>query len=383
MPAQAPRILPDDARILIVRFSSLGDVVKCTALPRLIHNRYPRARITFVTAEANLELIRDNPHLERAIGFQRRDGLGGLLRLAADLRGQGVDLVADVHRSLRSRLLTALLRAPRTDYSKRTLQRALLIHFRRNTYPGPGTVAFGKEADFLAGLRPYGVEDDGQGTELHLHRLEADPALHARFAAELAQLDDWRRKGRPVLGVAPVAAWDLKRWPLAHVRALLEGYVERTGGGFVLFGGPADADVPPLAQGLETHAISLVGRTSHLESAWFAARCDLMLANDTGMSHIAEAVGRDAVVFFGPTSREWGYFPGREGSRVLERALPCRPCTRMGEGPCTHPRHKACLAGIAPAEALETVLERLEAAAAGGQRIPQRPTATDSREGSP
>jgi heptosyltransferase-2 len=364
MPAAAPRPLPEDARILIVRFSSLGDVVKCTALPRLIKRRYPRARITFVTAEAHLELIRDNPHLERAIGFQRRAGLRGLLRLAGELRAQRFDLVADVHRSLRSRLLTAWVRAgrntPRTAYGKRTLQRLLLIHWRWNTYGrAGGQPAAGKERDFLAGLRPWGVEDDGRGSELHLGALDADPALRARFAAELARIAEWRAAGRPVLGLAPVAAWELKRWPLAHVRALLERYAAATDGGAVLFGGAGDDAVAALARGREAHVLSLVGRTTHLESAWFARQCDLMLSNDTGMSHIAEAVGRDAVVLFGPTTRELGYFPVRPGSLVLERPLPCRPCTRTGAGHCTHPWRKACLAAITPHDAIAAVLEKL------------------------
>jgi len=355
MPADALRTLPDDARILIVRFSSLGDVVKCTALPRLIRRRYPRAHVTFLTSEAHVALVRGNPHVERAIGFRRRTGLRGLLRLAGRLRAQRFDLVVDVHRSLRSRVLTRLLGAPRTAYSKHTLRRLLLVNFRWNTYDR----ARGKEEDFLAGLRAYGVEDDEQGTELHVGGLEAHPALRRRFAAEMVRLEAWRAEGRPLLGVAPVAAWELKRWPLAHVRTLLERYVAATDGTALLFGGPGEQDVEALAQGLESRVLSLVGRTSYLESAWFARHCDLMLSNDTGMSHIAEAVGRDAVVLFGPTTRELGYFPVRPGSRVLERPLPCRPCTRTGKGRCTHPWPKACLAGITPDAVLAVVLEKL------------------------
>lgn len=331
-------------------------MVKATALPRLIHNRYPGARITFLTSEAHLELVRGNPHLERAIGFQRKTGLAGLLRLAGELRAQGFDLVADVHRSLRSRVLTAMLRAPRTHYSKRTWQRMLLLHFRHNTYPR----SFGKEEDFLAGLLPLGVQDDGLGTELHFNHLEAEPETARRFPAELERINQWRTGGLPVLGMAPVAAWELKRWPMAHWRALLEGFLEATGGAALVFGGAGDAEAASLTAGLEERTLSLAGRTSFLESAWFASRTGLMVSNDTGMSHIAEAVGRDVVVFFGPTTREWGYFPVRSGSVVLERALNCRPCTRTGEGHCGHPWRKACLEAITPATALQAVLARLK-----------------------
>ena len=104
----------------------------------------------------------------------------------------------------------------------------------------------------------------------------------------------------------------------------------------------------------------MAGRTGLLESAYVASRLDVMVANDTGMSHIAEAVGTDVIALFGPTSRELGYFPSRPTSRVLELPLPCRPCTRMGEGRCTHPLDRACLTRITPADVLGAVRAHIE-----------------------
>jgi ADP-heptose:LPS heptosyltransferase len=360
-PAQAPapaaaEALPAEARILVVRFSSLGDVVKCTALPRLIKRAYPRAHLTFVTAADYLELIRDNPHIDRPLGFPRREGLGGLLRLSHELKRGGVDLVVDVHRSLRSRMLTALLPAPRVPYSKRTLQRWLLIQFRVNTYRR----AVGKEEDFLAGLRRYGVDPDGRGTEVFLARTLADEAMRRRLAPEWERYNAWRAGGLPVLGVAPVAAWELKRWPTESFRALMAGFIRATGGGVLVFGGPKDSDAQRLAGDFGGQAVSLVGKTSHLESACFASLADLVVSNDTAMTHLTEAAGRDVLTIYGPTSRELGYYPTRPGSIVVERDLPCRPCTRMGEGRCTHPLQRACLVGITPDQVLARVLAKLE-----------------------
>ena len=330
--------------------------MKCTALPRLIRARYPDARITFVTAEAQYPLLRDNPHLEAAIAFPRSEGLPGLIRLGRRLRRQGFDLVVDVHKSLRSRLLTALIRAPKTAYSKRTLQRLLLIRLGINTY----RQARGKETDFLAGLLPFGVQDDGKGTQLFPAPVPAGGKTPAAQVAALERLAAWRAGGRRVIGLAPVAAWPLKRWPLAHVRSLLASLARDGGYGVLLFGGPADHDAAELAGGLEDGVISLVGQTSHMESAFFASQCDLMVANDTGMSHIAEAVGVNALVLFGPTSEELGYFPVRAGSRVLQRPLPCRPCSPTGKGRCGHPLRQACLTGIDPAQVLAAIGEMTE-----------------------
>ncbi|MDH4230384.1 MAG: glycosyltransferase family 9 protein, partial [Nitrospirota bacterium] len=344
----------------------LGDVVKCTALPRLIKRIYPHAQITFLTSESHLELVRDNPHVHRAIGFERHTGLGGLLALARELAAERFHLVVDVHRSLRSRLLTGLIPAPRTRYSKRTLQRALLIHFGLNTYRPDATGHMpGKEDDFLAGLRPYGVVDDGLGTEFNLAPLEGPPPLNGRLPAERKQVERWQTEGRPLLGVAPVAAWPLKRWPLTQWRALLTGVLETTAAGVLLFGGPGDVDILALGDDLaaqpsgQGRILALAGRTTLPESAWFAARCRVMLTHDTGMSHLAEAVGREALVLFGPTSRELGYFPVRPGSRVLERPLSCRPCTRTGQGDCRHPWPQACLDALDPQDVLAVVRDIL------------------------
>lgn len=347
--------LPDDARILIIRFSSLGDVVKCSALPRLIRSRFPRAHITMLTSGEFESLFTHNPHLDRTIGFDRRAGAGAFFELVGRLRQEKFDLVADLHKSLRSRLLGLFLRGPRTAYSKHSWRRFLLIAFRINTFADPR----GKEEEFLAGLLPYGVADDGQGTELHVGHLSEEGEFGGRMAAELARVREWRREGRPVLGVAPIAAWELKRWPLHHFRLLLTGYTRHTNGRVLLFGGPGDEAVEELIEGMGERALSLVGRTTQLESAYFASLTDLVVANDTGMTHLAEAVGTDVITLYGPTSRELGYYPVRPGSEVLELPLPCRPCTPTGKGKCSHPHYKACLEGIPPEKALERVLLRL------------------------
>ena len=347
--------LPREARILIIRFSSLGDVVKCTGLPRQIKSTYPDAQITVLTGKEFVPLFEHNPHVAQVVGFDRRSGMGGLMALASSLRTERWHLIADVHRSLRSRLLGWFLRGPRTTYSKRTWQRLLLIRFGINTY----RPARGKEEDFLAGFAPYGVTNDGGGTELHVKAVGDNTTFRTRLTGPLQQIEKWRAGGIPVVGVAPVAAWDLKRWPLDHFRSLIHQYVERTGGGVIVFGGPGDEGVADVLKEVGTNGLTLVGQTSFIESAYMASLTDCMITNDTGMLHLAEAVGTEVVALFGPTSRELGYFPVRPGSRTLEIALPCRPCTRTGQGTCSHKRHKACLEDIRPESVLVAVMEIL------------------------
>ena len=343
------------ARIAVLRFGSLGDIVKCTALPRLIKGAYPQSRLTFVTSARYLDLIADNPFIDQPLGLDTQSGWRGLRALARELRAAQLDWVVDVHRSLRSRLLCGMLAAPVIGYSKRTAQRWLLVQFGVNTYDPPQ----GKEQDFLAPLARYGVRDDGLGTQIFLKRIASDASLRTRLGDGLAMLKDWRAAGRPILGVAPVAAWALKCWPMGHFRELIERFLATTSGAVVVFGGPGDAAADALASERSGRVLSLVGRTTYLESAYCASLTDLVVANDTGMTHLTEAAGRDVIALYGPTTREWGYYPTRPGSVPLERDLPCRPCTRMGEGRCTHPLEKACLVGITPQRVLGEVLRKL------------------------
>ena len=351
------KTLPDNARILIIRFSSLGDLVKCTALPRLIKNRYPRAHVTLLTAREFVALVEGNPQVDRAIGFDRRGGAKAFFKLVGKLRQERFDLIVDVHKSLRSRALGLFLKAPHTRYNKRTWQRLLLIHFRINTYNPPR----GKEEDFLAGLLPYGIRDDGRGTELNIQPLASDPTLLEKLKPGLATLAGWKKAGRPIIGIAPVAAWPLKRWPMASFQTLVQQYLELTNGGVVLFGGPDDREVESLLKDAGDRGVSMVGKTTHLESAYVGSLCDLVVSNDTGMAHLSEAVGVDVLMLFGPTSRELGYYPVRQGSEALEIDLSCRPCTRTGKGRCTNSTWQACMAGITPAMVVERLTARLAA----------------------
>jgi heptosyltransferase-2 len=84
-----------------------------------------------------------------------------------------------------------------------------------------------------------------------------------------------------------------------------------------------------------------------VEVAKLLAECRLLLTNDSGLLHVAEAVGTPVVALFGPTVREFGYFPLLPASRVLEKSLECRPCSRNGKRPC-HRGDLACLRDITP-----------------------------------
>ena len=94
------------------------------------------------------------------------------------------------------------------------------------------------------------------------------------------------------------------------------------------------------------------------EVATLLSECSRLVTNDSGLLHVAEAVGTPVLAFFGPTVREFGYYPVLAGSREMEKTLDCRPCSRNGKRPC-HRKDLACLRDISPTEAY-SVLNSME-----------------------
>ena len=159
----------------------------------------------------------------------------------------------------------------------------------------------------------------------------------------------------PVLGLAPGAQWDTKRWPEGHFARLLTLFRERHAAPVRIFLGPREERWFP-GSPLDSVAGSLdrvtIFRNRPLpEVADLLAGCRTLVTNDSGLLHLAEATGTPVLAFFGPTVRQFGYFPCLADSRVLEVDLDCRPCSRNGKRSC-HRRDLACLNRIEPESAL-------------------------------
>jgi heptosyltransferase-2 len=108
----------------------------------------------------------------------------------------------------------------------------------------------------------------------------------------------------------------------------------------------------------ESDRTEIIRGRSLTEVATLLSECSLLVTNDSGLLHVAEAVGTPVLAFFGPTVREFGYYPVLDRSRVLERPLDCRPCSRNGKRPC-HRGDLACLRDISPDDAY-TVLSDMK-----------------------
>lgn len=323
--------------VLLVRFSSIGDVLLTTPLVRALRRRHPEARLVYVTKRAMAPLVADNPHLSHVVTLEPEEPVR---HLAARLRPLGATHGLDLHGSLRSLALRALVPTHWRGYSKRKLARMLLIATKIDGYGRHLPVA----ERYFAAARGLDVRPDGGPPEFHL-----GAGARTRAEAWLAQrgLSDAR-----VVALAPGAAHATKRWPVAHWIALAD---RLRGAGFapIVLGGPDDRGI---ARQLAAHAESAAGECSLQETGALLARAACCVANDTGVMHMATAVGTPVVALFGPTVEQFGFFPYTARAVVLQRALECRPCSAMGGARCPLGHHR-CLMDITPDDVIQAATE--------------------------
>ncbi len=321
--------------VLLVRFSSIGDVLLTTPLVRALRKRHPGARLVFVTKRAMAPLVADNPHLSDVVTLEPSESVR---HLAARLAALGPTHGLDLHGSLRSRALRLLLRCRWAGYRKHKLARALLIATKLDLYGRHVPVP----ERYFAAARHLDVEPDGGPPEF---------ALGAPAQARVGQWLAGRGIGDATLAaLAPGAAHATKRWPSAHW-AQLAARLRAAGMAPVLLGGPDDR---VLGAELAGTAVSAVGEFSLQETGALLARARVLVSNDTGVMHMATGVGTPVVALFGPTVAAFGFFPYNARATVLQRDLDCRPCSAMGSARCPMGHHR-CLIDISPADVMTAV----------------------------
>jgi ADP-heptose:LPS heptosyltransferase len=151
------------------------------------------------------------------------------------------------------------------------------------------------------------------------------------------------------IALCPSAAHEIKRWPLDHWKKLITLLPKEI---FVVLGGPQDHFLSELTLVNPTRVWNLSGQLSLLESCALIEKATWVVSNDTGLMHISEQLLKPTIALLGPTP--FGY-PSRVGTStyILEKNIPCRPCSRYGKGQCTNPHYKECLSRIQPEDIVE------------------------------
>jgi heptosyltransferase-2 len=327
-------------RILLVRFSSLGDVLLLTPLIRALRTRHPAATLTALTKQEWAPLLAANPHLDQVVSISRGQSL---VPLARALRGGGFTHRLDLHASVRSRMLRLLVPGTWLGFDMRRREREALIRNHEHRYTDRVPVA----ERYFEAAATLDVEPDGRPAELFV-----SPAAEARA-------EDWlTRQAAPgdLVACSPGAAHATKRWPLHHWHALIAALTAR-GLLPMIVGGPAEREMAQqLVRASEGRVLSAAGDLDLQATGALLRRARAAISGDTGAMHMATAVGTPVIALFGPTVEAFGFFPYHATAQVLERELACRPCSSKG-GPRCPLGHHHCLEEIMPGQVMDA-LER-------------------------
>ncbi len=328
------------SKILIIRLSSIGDIIQCMSTIGGIRRWAPDAEIHWIARSDMAQTLSVDPRIDKVWAFDKSLGLKGLLALADELRAEKFDYIYDAHSNLRSNVLKLKLcyrfsHRPRLVVrSKERFHRFLLFKFRINRFKNWPFI--GAES-FRAPLREWGVTDFEDDFK--------DWQFPAEYAAKFGDICE----GRTVT-LVPSANWEMKRWPVSHWRSLVELLPDCR---FVILAGPADTFCEQIRDVAPERVVNMAGKCSIMESSYIVSRSKVIVSGDTGFMHSADQFGVPSIALMGPTA--FGY-PARETSHVMELDMKCRPCTKDGRGECSQSTYQQCLAGITPQSVAQQVL---------------------------
>jgi ADP-heptose:LPS heptosyltransferase len=337
-------------RAIIVRFSSLGDVVLTLPVARSLKEAFPGVEVVYLTKAAYRPLLEGQSGIDRVTTLEEAGP--GLAALRRHCRGLGrFDLALDLHRTLRSRsCLRALQADRRLSYRKDAMLRRLwAAGWMRARMAGPQTHVIER---YLEPLRRIGIAPAHTVPEVHVAPGEVEAARVLLASAGVRDPD------RTVV-VVPGARWPNKRWLPASFAAAAAGLRDTDGLEPVICGDAVDREAAEAVRALiPGGATQLAGSTGLVGLAALLRNARVVIANDSGPAHLAAAVGSPVVAVFGPTHEAFGFAPRGARVRVISRDLPCRPCTVHGGVRCPRSR-RACLDDIAPAEVAAAARELL------------------------
>lgn len=326
-------------KVLIIRFSSIGDVTQSLSIPAAIYAKFPLAEIHFLTKEEFAPLMQHHPQIKKVWTITSAAGLKEIKNLTTILNAENFTHIYDAHNNTRSQLFMWWLKSPnKLTRSLERFKRFLLVYFKINLFEKP----FSGQRDLIKPLINWGIPFSlPQAPQLFLSKdhINRAQALIEEFRIPI-----------PFTVLAPSAAHSLKRWPIERWKELIKKNPQKH---FVVLAGPKDFFTDILNE--FKNVTNLSGKTKLEVSAALISDADSVISNDTGLLHFSEQLGKPTVALMGPAP--FG-FPSRSSTVILKTELPCWPCSKHGQGPCTNPKLQQCMTDIQVAD-VEKVYHQL------------------------
>lgn len=300
-------------KILIIRFSSIGDIVLTTPVIRCLKKQL-NVEIHYLTKSSFKGILQSNPYVDKVHTIDKEISPD----LIESLRNENYDFVADLHNNLRTLRLKRALKVEAKSFPKLNMQKWLLVNLKMNRMPNVHIVD-----RYMETVAHFGVVNDNKGLDY--------------FISEDSKVDLVRLPEKQANGYVGVVIGGQHATKMMSTPKLIE-VCEKLNEPIVLLGGPEDADRgEEIVAAIGDKVFNACGKFKLDESASLVQQADWIITHDTGLMHIAAAFKKRIVSVWGNTVPELGMYPylAHPQSKIVEvKGLSCRPCSKIGFSKC-------------------------------------------------
>lgn len=300
-------------KILVIRFSSIGDIILTTPVVRSLANGMNNAEIHYITKKQFAFLLESNPYCKKIHSFEKEPE-----EILAQLKSEKFDLVIDLHNNLRSLRLKWKLGCKSTSFKKLNVEKWLMVNFKMNRLPQKHIVE-----RYYETVSNLGLLADNKGLDY--------------FIPEKDEVNVSELPGKFPLGFHALVvggSYYTKRIP----EVKLQEIIESSDLPVVLLGGKEDFDLAKeIEKSYHEKVLNLCGKLNFNQSASLIKQAQKVITSDTGLMHVAAAFNKEIHSLWGNTIPEFGMSPylPNSSSKIHEvKNLNCRPCSKLGYSKC-------------------------------------------------
>ena len=299
--------MQETLKILVVRFSSIGDIVLTTPVVRMLKKQL-NAQVHYLTKSSYVSLLKNNPYIDSVYQIEN-----SITEVIADLKKEKYDYVIDLHSNLRTQILRLRLGVPAKSFNKLNMEKFMLTNFKIDNMPKVHIVD-----RYLETVKHLGVKNDNQGLDFFLSTTDKiDISIFPKDCIVF------------VIGGQHAT----KILPNEKIISI----IKKVNKPVLLVGGPEDFERGEQIITNTNNTINTCGKYSILQSASLVQQAKMVITHDTGMMHIAAAFQQKIYSVWGNTVPEFGMYPyleSEQSKRIEVKGLNCRPCSKIGYDKC-------------------------------------------------
>ncbi len=308
-------------KVLVVRFSSIGDIVLTTPVVRCLKEQLENAEVHYCTKASFHGMLSPNKYIDKIFSFKN-----GLWEVLPALKRERYDYVIDLHKNIRSGKVKRFLKAESYSFPKLNFKKWMYVNFKFDVMPKVSIVQ-----RYFEAVSPLGVKNDGKGLDHFIDK-----------ADEVGPKDIPLSHVAGYIGCVIGGSYETKKLPVEQWIKLCK----EINFPLILLGGKEDKEEGDLIAATDPIKVyNACGKFSLNESASLVKFSKGVITNDTGLMHIAAAFNKNVISLWGNTTPEMGMFPyygvDNEGgiidvmSDIVElKGLSCRPCSKIGYHKC-------------------------------------------------